>query len=115
MFREENLNHGLANLILLLLIFISFLVNLGVFPLYHEEPRRALITLEMIFSGNYMVPTYLGEYYYKKPPVFNWILSLSYSVFDNYSEFATRLITPVSNFLMGIDTPISDFSPHLFL
>jgi len=102
MIREKNLNNRLINSLLFLLIFISFLVNLGLFPFYHEEPRRALITLEMIFSGNYMVPTYLGEYYYKKPPVFNWILALSYSIFDNYSEFATRIITPVSNFLMGI-------------
>lgn len=35
---------------------------------------RALVALEMKLSGNYIVPTLNGEPYYKKPPLFNYML-----------------------------------------
>lgn len=79
----------------------ALLINLGIFPLYHEEPRRALIALEMLYSGNFIVPTEMGEFYYKKPPVFNWLLLASYKIFGEGSEWAVRMMAVVPLLLMG--------------
>ena len=44
----------------------------------------------------------MGEYYYKKPPLFNWLLVLSYNLFGDFSECATRCVSPVSSFVFGL-------------
>jgi 4-amino-4-deoxy-L-arabinose transferase-like glycosyltransferase len=88
--------------LLLILLLISYSVNLWLYPLYLEEPRRALIALEMIFSGNYIVPTEIGKYYYKKPPIFNWLIIGMYRLLGSYHEIAGRIITITSLILLGI-------------
>ena len=88
--------------LILVLLPVSLLLNLGIFPLYNEEPRRALIALEMLFNGNLIVPTQMGEFYYKKPPVFNWVLIGAFKLFGSYSEFAVRFVSVISLLGMGI-------------
>ena len=55
-----------------------------------EEPRRALIALEMLYSGDYLTPTIMGELYFAKPPLFNWIIIVSAKLFGSFSEMAVR-------------------------
>ncbi len=88
-------------LLSILTILISLFLNLGVQPLYLEEPRRAFISMEMYQNGNWYVPTLWGQLYYNKPPFFNWILMLSASLFGGFSEWAMRLPTVLSHLLMG--------------
>lgn len=78
------------------LLLLSIFINLGVQPVYLEEPRRALIAMEMQENGNYIVPRQLGEFYYKKPPVFNWLIMASAQGFGSYSRWALRLPTVLS-------------------
>ena len=80
----------------------ALFINLGIYPLFLEEPRRALIALEMIFSDNWIVPTQTGDLYFKKPPFYNWMLILSYKLFGSYSEFASRFVSVSSFTGMGI-------------
>jgi 4-amino-4-deoxy-L-arabinose transferase-like glycosyltransferase len=87
---------------LLFLLVPALLINLGIVPLYVEEPRRATIALEMLIRHNWLVPTISGEYYYLKPPVFNWILALVYRLAGYPSEFITRITTIVSLLLFGL-------------
>ncbi len=87
-------------LILILLAF-SLLWNLWLYPLYLEEPRRAVVSLEMVLSGNYIVPTIMGELYFAKPPLFNWILILSSKVFSGFSEFSVRFPTVLSLLILS--------------
>ncbi len=86
------------------LLVVALFVNLGIYPLFLEEPRRGLIALEMIFRDNWWVPTQTGDLYFRKPPVYNWTLILSYKLFGEYSEFATRVVSVVSFIGMGIST-----------
>lgn len=79
-----------------ILLLIGLLLNLGVQPIYLEEPRRSFIAFELLANQNLMIPTELGEHYYKKPPFFNWILLASVWVFNGFSEFALRLPTVLS-------------------
>jgi 4-amino-4-deoxy-L-arabinose transferase-like glycosyltransferase len=98
---EFNKNERLTLLGLLILMLFALLVNLGIYPLYLEEPRRGLIALEMIFRDNYLVPTQTGDLYFRKPPFYNWLLILSYQLFGSYSEFATRIVSVVSLLITG--------------
>lgn len=85
------------------LLLPAMLLQLGVQPLFLEEPRRIMIALEMAENGNLWAPTELGDFYYKKPPVFNWILLASSWLCGGYSEFAFRLPTVLSSiFLTGL-------------
>ncbi len=78
------------------MLLLGFFVHLGLAPLRLEEPRRALISLEMLFRHNWIVPTEMGEYYYKKPPVYNWVIGASYWLWGNHSEWAVRFLSVVS-------------------
>lgn len=77
-------------LFILSLLFIALCLNLGLVPYQLEEPRRVMIAFEMMKANNLIVPLELGEYYYKKPPVYNWILMAFHSVFGE-SEFVSRM------------------------
>lgn len=86
----------------LVLLILGMLLNLGLQPLYLEEPRRTLIAMEMYYSGNWWVPTQLGAYYYNKPPVYNWLLIISAWIHGGFSEWAVRLPTVLSTFVIGL-------------
>lgn len=91
--------HSLEHRLFLLaagLLLLSLFVNLGVQPVYVEEPRRALIAMEMEEADNWLVPRQLGDYYYRKPPVFNWVLMVSAELMGGYSRWAIRLPTVLS-------------------
>ena len=56
-----------------------------------DEGRYAQIPREMLTSGEWIVPTLQGEPYLDKPPLFYWLVMLSYSIFG-YHDWAARLI-----------------------
>jgi len=87
-----------ANLLnwFLTFLFIAFIVNIGVLVLIHEEPRRGIITFEMLKSHNFLQPTVLGEPYYKKPPFHNWVLTIFSLIFGGVKEAALRLPSALS-------------------
>lgn len=80
------------------------LSHLGYLPLdtRSDEPRRALVALEMILSNDYITPTLNGERYLNKPPLYSWIIAGSYNLFGNYSSFALRFPMLVSLVLFGL-------------
>ena len=88
----------LASLIMLVGLFLC----LGKQPLFLEEPRRTMVSMEMMENGNLIVPTQLGNYYYRKPPGFNWALIASAKLFGGFSEFSMRLVTVLSALLTGL-------------
>lgn len=81
---------GFAIIGISLLALIGLFLNSGLVPYYLEEPRRVMIAIEMMFNNNYIVATELGNPYYKKPPVFNWILIGFYKLFGGESEWVSR-------------------------
>jgi 4-amino-4-deoxy-L-arabinose transferase-like glycosyltransferase len=76
---------------LILLYILSVLINLNLPLLNNEEPRRATISIEMLNSGNYIMPTLFGYDYFNKPPVFNWILAGFIFFTGSDSEYIIRL------------------------
>lgn len=82
--------------LILILLVPALLINLGVMTFIDDEAIRALVTLEMDLSGNLITPTLHGEYYYKKPPLFNWILLAGFHLFGKISEFTARIPTVIA-------------------
>jgi 4-amino-4-deoxy-L-arabinose transferase-like glycosyltransferase len=86
----------------LLLLLPAYFINLGIMPFILDESTRAVVALEMIHSGDYIVPTLNGEFYYNKPPLFNWILIVFIKIFGSDSEWVYRLPVVLSMFLFGL-------------
>ena len=97
--RNDRLTAWLYGLILVGIVAGLFL-NMGINAVFLEEPRRCMVGLEMAYNDNYIVPTYYGEFYYRKPPIFNWALLGSFSLFG-VTEWAARLVTVLSLLAWG--------------
>ena len=80
-------------LLIFALLLPALLTNLGLMSLIGDEGIRTLVALEMDRSGNYIAPTLHGELYYKKPPLFNWILLGVFKLTGAETEFTARLTT----------------------
>lgn len=86
--------------VLFLLAVVALFLNLGLEPLHFEEPRRAIVALEMELTGNWWVPKINGEFYYNKPPIYNWLLIILFKLFG-YEEWVTRLPSVLSLIAIG--------------
>ncbi len=90
-----------------ILFFLIFLyltgafLHLGRMYFQHEEPRRAIIALEMNYTHDYIKPTVLGKPYFKKPPLHNIIIALFFKIFGT-NEFSARLVSILSMLAIGI-------------
>lgn len=90
-------------LVLLAGLLTVLISHLGFMPLdTGDEARRALVSLEMILSGDYITPTLHGERYFNKPPLFNWLIVGSFTLFGTFSSFALRFPMLVSLLLFGL-------------
>lgn len=80
-----------------IIIPMAYFLQLNSYQLLFEEPRRALVALEMILSDNWLIPTTNGELYYNKPPLYNWVLIGLMKVFGT-AEWVVRLPSVLSVF-----------------
>ncbi len=85
----------------------AYLINLGLVQLIRDEAIRALVSFEMIQSGDFLTPTISGVPYLKKPPLFNWILAAFFGATGHYSEVVMRL--PVIFSIIGFAATIYYF------
>lgn len=94
--------------LLALLSIPAFLLNLGTDLLIEDEAIRGLVAFEMGESGDLLTPTLFGELYLKKPPLYNWIILLFFTLFSSHAEWVLRL--PMVFSLVGFT-----FSIYYFL
>ncbi|MFY0643108.1 MAG: glycosyltransferase family 39 protein [Bacteroidia bacterium] len=89
-----------------IIIIVSLLLLVGLFSglsqieLRAEEPRRAVVSMEMVITGDYVVPHITGLNYYNKPPAFNWLMALFFKLFGSFDEWVVRLPSLLS--LVGL-------------
>lgn len=79
---------------LLLLIFLPALLlypTRNFLLLEPDEGRYAEIAREMMVSGSWVVPTLQGEPYLDKPPLFYWLVKISFQLFG-VSDATARLV-----------------------
>ncbi len=82
------------------LLIIGLFGALDIMDLRGEEPRRALVAWEMIYSGNYWQPSIQAWPYYNKPPVFNWVVAFFFKIFGT-ADWVVRLPSLLAFLGMG--------------
>jgi 4-amino-4-deoxy-L-arabinose transferase-like glycosyltransferase/membrane-associated phospholipid phosphatase len=88
--RERMLALGLA-----VIIFTGLLFSTTRSTLWdRDEPRFSEATVEMIHSGDYLVPTFRGELRPDKPILIYWLMSLPVRIFGP-TELACRFFAPI--------------------
>ena len=68
-----------------------YLPALGSLELKGEEGRRILPAVQMLETGQYIVPEVGGEPYLSKPPLVNWLVAASFRLFHSRNEWSARL------------------------
>ncbi len=86
----------------LFILLLSLLINIGTLVLIHEEPRRGIITLEMLKSHSFLQPTVLGIPYFRKPPLHEWITSLFSLLSGQVCEFSLRVPSALAAILTSV-------------
>jgi 4-amino-4-deoxy-L-arabinose transferase-like glycosyltransferase len=92
--------HSHPFIVLLALAAVALTAGIHLAPLFLEEPRRALVAMEMMYSGDYLHTTIHGAPYYNKPPLFNWFLATGFRLFGMH-EWVPRSITVASHLLLA--------------
>ncbi|WP_456382737.1 ArnT family glycosyltransferase [Persephonella sp.] len=90
-----------ALLVALLLGIIGLIAGSYSYRFRGEEPTRVVMAFEMEYFGSYAQPTYLGENYYRKPPLFNWLAIFSSKLWG-WNQFTGRFVSIVSTVLVLI-------------
>jgi len=76
---------------LLTLVSAIYLPRLAEVTLRGEETRRAQIGIEMVWSGDWVVPRQQEEPFLSRPPLQNWIIVGLGTILGECSEWAVRL------------------------
>lgn len=77
--------------LLLLLTAFIYLPFLG-FPVWDgNEPLRVIIAKEMLKTGDWIIPMLHGRPYFTKPPMMNWLIAGSGSLFGVVNEWTSRI------------------------
>src|SRR6266850_4807192 len=85
------------NLLLVLTCWAAiFLPALGSLEIKGEEGRRILPAITMLETGNYLVPQVGSEPYYRKPPLVNWLVAISFYLTGHRNEWTARLPSGLS-------------------
>lgn len=76
---------------LLILCLFFFFYNLGEYHLIDiDETRYVNIAKTMFYNGNYITPYLNFEPFLEKPPLYYWLIILSYKLFGIINNFTSR-------------------------
>jgi 4-amino-4-deoxy-L-arabinose transferase-like glycosyltransferase len=89
-------------LIVLLVWAAIYLPALGSLAIKGEEGRRILPAIRMIETGDYIVPRVGSTTYFRKPPLVNWLVAVSFRVFGVRNEWTARLPSALSVLVVAI-------------
>lgn len=77
-------------------------------PLIHgnpwsgNEPTRIAVAQDMLRTGNWIVPTLHGKLYLTKPPLMNWLIAASGTVFGGITEWSSRVPSVLAIMATGL-------------
>lgn len=77
--------------LLLLLVVVTYLSRVSDLSLRGEETRWAQVAIEMMRSGDYVVPRVQGVVFADRPPFNSWAMILSSSLVGGWGMLAVRL------------------------
>jgi 4-amino-4-deoxy-L-arabinose transferase-like glycosyltransferase len=89
-----------STLVLIAIWAVTYLTNLGASEFQSEEGHRVMPAVQMLDSGNYLIPYVGTEPYLRKPPLVNWIVAGSFKLFGARNEWTARL--PSALFVLSV-------------
>jgi 4-amino-4-deoxy-L-arabinose transferase-like glycosyltransferase len=89
-----------STLVLIAIWAATYLTNLGASEFRGEEGHRVMPAVQMLHSGNYLVPYVGTQPYLRKPPLVNWIVAGSFKLFGVRNEWTARL--PSALFVLSV-------------
>ena len=78
-------------LLLLLVVAFGYFYRASEMSMRGEEPRRALVAVEMIDRHDWVVPRDQEAPFLSRPPLHNWLIALSFLGLDERDVFGARL------------------------
>jgi len=98
--RQSNGNNTMKKLFVFLLFFgfLSLFIGSKDYRFRGEEPTRLVMAYEMSYQGSFFQPTYLGEEYYRKPPLINWLILASSKIWG-WNNFTGRFVSIIASLL----------------
>ncbi len=86
------MNSRPQNALIVLLVWATiYLPALGSLEIKGEEGRRIFPAIAMLETGNYIVPQVGSGEYFRKPPLVNWLVAASFTIFGARNEWTARL------------------------
>ncbi len=82
----------LSLLTLLVVCYFLFFFKMGNYPLIDvDETRYVAIARDMLKVGDWMTLKLNNEFFFEKPPLYFWLVNLSFVIFGQISEAVARL------------------------
>jgi 4-amino-4-deoxy-L-arabinose transferase-like glycosyltransferase len=103
----SNIQHSMnscprAIAVVLLVWAVIYLPALGSIAIKGEEGRRILPAIRMLETGNYIVPQVGSNPYFRKPPLINWLVAVSFKIFGVRNEWTARLPSAIAVLAVAI-------------
>lgn len=89
-------------LVLVLVVGAIYFTRLGDLSLRGEETRRARVAIEMLESGDWIVPREQGRLFPDRPPLGNWLIALSMLATGSTGAIAVRLPTVLATLITSL-------------
>jgi 4-amino-4-deoxy-L-arabinose transferase-like glycosyltransferase len=83
-------------IVLVVVVAGIYFSRLGDLTLRGEETRRARVAMEMLETGDWIVPREQGRLFPDRPPLGNWLIALSMLVTGSTGTIAVRLPTALA-------------------
>src|SRR5213592_4718183 len=100
---QHPMNSRIQALVIVLLVWsVVYLPALGSLAVKGEEGRRILPAIEMLKTGDYVVPQVGSNPYFRKPPLVNWLVAMSFKFFGARNEWTARLPSALSVLAVAI-------------
>src|SRR5881296_4659546 len=97
------MNSRLRAMAIVLLVWAAiYLPALGSIAIKGEEGRRILPAIRMLETGNYIVPQVGSNPYFRKPPLVNWLVAVSFKIFGVRNEWTARLPSAIAVLAVAI-------------
>jgi 4-amino-4-deoxy-L-arabinose transferase-like glycosyltransferase len=77
--------------LLIVLVSVLYFARLDTLTIRGEESRRARVAVEMIDSGDWLVPRQQGQLYFSRPPLQNWAIAAVGLIRGKVDTLAIRL------------------------
>src|SRR5712691_4818101 len=94
---QHPMNSRIRALLIVLLVWaVVYLPALGSLAIKGEEGRRVLPAIQMLKTGDYVVPQVGSNPYFRKPPLVNWLVAASLTMFGVRHECTARLPSAIA-------------------